>query len=184
MRFQMDLVFACRRLTCAISLASLIACGGPQFKAVEQAPEEVRPARPLASTTAPGATESQVQEPAPKASEVQWRTLRGLNLQTGSADPTLERLSGTSVKIAGYMVPFSDDLEKVSEFLLVPAAGLCIHKPAPPANQIIYVQVADGAARVDWDSAVMVTGAFQIDASDSPFGKASFRIAATRVDKW
>ena len=33
---------------------------------------------------------------------------------------------------------------KVVEFLFVPYHGACIHVPPPPANQIIYVEGAEG----------------------------------------
>ena len=39
------------------------------------------------------------------------------------------------------MVPLEDDLDVVTEFLLVPYAGACIHVPPPPPNQIVYVKM-------------------------------------------
>ena len=167
-----------------ISVAALIlfaSCGGPQFKAVEQAPEVA----PVTSAPAPDLNASPSgtnEEPSPPT--VTWSVLRGLNLASGKGTPALERLDGSTVKIAGYMIPFSDDLESVTEFLLVPAAGLCVHKPAPPANQIVQVQMSSGTAPVDWSTAVAVTGALHIDDSDSPFGKASFRLVATKLEPW
>lgn len=80
------------------------------------------------------------------------------------------------------MIPFSDDLDTVSEFLLVPSAGMCVHKPAPPANQIVLVQMQSAAVRVDWTRAVEVTGAQHIDSSDSPFGRASFRMMGVNLN--
>jgi uncharacterized protein len=47
-------------------------------------------------------------------------------------------------RVPGYMVPLKDDLEEVKEFLLVPSAGVCIHVPPPPPNQIVHVIMAGG----------------------------------------
>jgi hypothetical protein len=41
---------------------------------------------------------------------------------------------------------------------------------------------ANGAARVDWSSGILVSGSFHIDTVDSPFGGAAFRISATAAD--
>ena len=44
------------------------------------------------------------------------------------------------VRIPGYVIPLEIDGMDVTEFLLVPYAGACIHTPPPPANQIIHVR--------------------------------------------
>ena len=51
-------------------------------------------------------------------------------------DPSLD---GKRVKIPGFVVPIEGNARAVSEFLLVPYFGACIHVPPPPANQIIHV---------------------------------------------
>lgn len=52
---------------------------------------------------------------------------------------------GRRVKIPGFLIPleFSDAMV-ATEFLLVPAAGACVHMPPPPANQIIRVSYPKG----------------------------------------
>ena len=54
--------------------------------------------------------------------------------------PVVEELNGQEIRIAGYVVPLAGDEETITEFLLVPYFGACIHVPPPPANQIIYVK--------------------------------------------
>ena len=65
---------------------------------------------------------------------------------------------GKTVRIPGFVVPLEGDENKITEFLLVPYFGACIHVPPPPPNQIIYVKFPQGAP-VDqlWD-AIWVTG--------------------------
>ncbi len=50
-------------------------------------------------------------------------------------------LNGRNVRIPGYLLPLEISSEKVTEFLLVPYVGACIHVPPPPPNQIIHVKV-------------------------------------------
>jgi hypothetical protein len=50
-------------------------------------------------------------------------------------------LNGQRVRIPGYLLPLEVSATKVTEFLLVPYIGACIHVPPPPPNQIIYVKL-------------------------------------------
>ena len=50
-------------------------------------------------------------------------------------------LESRAVKLSGYLLPLSEnDAQQVTEFLLVPYVGACIHVPPPPPNQMVYVQ--------------------------------------------
>ncbi len=51
-------------------------------------------------------------------------------------------LDGKAIKVPGYLLPLAFDEAGVSEFLLVPYVGACIHTPPPPRNQIIYIRAA------------------------------------------
>ncbi|MEQ1803326.1 MAG: DUF3299 domain-containing protein [Gammaproteobacteria bacterium] len=58
-----------------------------------------------------------------------------------SSNP-VKSLDGKFVKLPGFIVPLeSDDGGELSEFLLVPYFGACIHVPPPPPNQIVYVKL-------------------------------------------
>ena len=56
-----------------------------------------------------------------------------------------EELNGSKVKIPGFVIPLEGDDKIVTEFLLVPYFGACIHVPPPPPNQILYVKFEKGA---------------------------------------
>lgn len=72
----------------------------------------------------------------------------------------VEDYNDALVKVPGYLVPLSYDGTKVPEGLLVPYVGACIHVPPPPANQIVYVKLAEPAEGVTlWDP-VWATGLF------------------------
>jgi len=55
-----------------------------------------------------------------------------------------ETLNQKQIRLAGYVLPLEMDGMKVTEFLLVPYVGACIHEPVPPANQIVLVKFAQG----------------------------------------
>ena len=50
-------------------------------------------------------------------------------------------LNGQTVKLSGYALPLSwNSAQRVTEFLLAPYVGACIHTPPPPPNQIVYIK--------------------------------------------
>jgi hypothetical protein len=51
----------------------------------------------------------------------------------------VEKLNNQNVRIPGYLLPIEASECRVSEFLLVPYVGACIHVPPPPPNQIVHV---------------------------------------------
>jgi len=53
----------------------------------------------------------------------------------------VEELNGQRVRIPGYLLPLEMSGSKVTEFLLVPYIGACIHVPPPPPNQIVHVNL-------------------------------------------
>jgi len=52
-------------------------------------------------------------------------------------------LDGIPVRIPGYLLPLEFVGDKVTEFLLVPYVGACIHTPPPPPNQIVHVKTEE-----------------------------------------
>lgn len=50
-------------------------------------------------------------------------------------------LAGQSVELSGYALPLTwNNHQQITEFLLVPFVGACIHVPPPPPNQIVHVE--------------------------------------------
>ncbi len=68
------------------------------------------------------------------------------------------RLNNALVRIPGYVLPLEYKGKQVSEFLLVPWVGACIHTPPPPANQIMHVDPAKPFESTGMFAAVWVTG--------------------------
>ncbi len=75
-------------------------------------------------------------------------------------DPTLE---GATTELAGFMVPIEVKDSKVSQFLLVPEAGQCIHVPPPPMNQTLLVDSTDSPTELrDLYEPVIVSGRLSV----------------------
>ncbi len=52
-------------------------------------------------------------------------------------------IDGGRIELAGFMVPTQITGDKVTQFLLVPEAGQCVHVPPPPMNQTVLVDSAN-----------------------------------------
>lgn len=59
----------------------------------------------------------------------------------------VRELDGKKVRLPGYLLPLEVMGANVTEFLLVPWIGACIHTPPPPPNQILYVKIIKGGYR-------------------------------------
>lgn len=55
------------------------------------------------------------------------------------AQATNDELNGTTIRMPGYLLPLEFKEKGITEFLLVPWVGACIHTPPPPPNQIVHV---------------------------------------------
>lgn len=96
--------------------------------------------------------------------------------------PVEKSLDGKRVKLPGFVVPLEGDGQKLSEFLLVPYYGACIHVPPPPANQTVYVKVPKGDAKIRqaFDT-VWVTGTMSAKSFNSDMATAGYQIKAESV---
>lgn len=95
--------------------------------------------------------------------------------------PANPAMNGAQVKIPGYIVPLEQKKAgEITEFLLVPYFGACIHTPPPPANQILHVHPAKAAKFRSMD-AVWVVGTLKAARSDSGMGVAGYRMDAQSV---
>ncbi|QFT62676.1 DUF3299 domain-containing protein [Roseivivax sp. THAF30] len=52
-------------------------------------------------------------------------------------------LDGKRVELPGFVLPFEMTVEGVTNFMLVPYVGACIHTPPPPPNQLVFVSTRE-----------------------------------------
>lgn len=67
-------------------------------------------------------------------------------------------LNGQMIRIPGYLLPLEFSGKQVTEFLLVPWVGACIHTPPPPPNQIVHVKPGQPVAMSGMFEPVWVSG--------------------------
>lgn len=89
-------------------------------------------------------------------------------------------LDGQKIWLAGFVAPLTYDDEIVTEFLLVPSFGACIHVPPPPPNQTILVSVDKeyGLSFEDSWGAIWVQGTLTLDYATTDLAEASYTITS------
>ncbi len=147
--------------------------------------------------------------PRPGFAEITWDDLvpadwdplkqfQGMNLGVlGDADPRAQqmlkkmrevwdnapvnaKMDGRKVRLPGYVVPLEENAAGLTEFLLVPYFGACIHTPPPPANQIVHVLPKAGAKLKSMD-VVWVDGTLKAQRNDSGMGVSGYHLDAEAV---
>jgi hypothetical protein len=95
--------------------------------------------------------------------------------------PIVPAMNGSRVRIAGFMVPLDGIRGQITEFLLVPYFGACIHTPPPPANQIIHVVPVKPYKTDQGMEAVWISGTIETVRAETGMGNAGYRMKAEVV---
>jgi uncharacterized protein len=111
-----------------------------------------------------------------------WKAMAALDYKTGEMPEALRKLDGVLVRIPGFMVPLEDTETRVTEFLLVPYFGACIHTPPPPPNQMAHVLMErNQTVNVNlWDP-IWIIGKLSIESVESPYGMVGFQVTGERI---
>jgi len=92
-----------------------------------------------------------------------------------------EDLDGAYIKMPGFIIPLDVSPEGVTEFILVPYVGACIHTPPPPANQLVMVNAEQPWSGDLWDP-VWVTGIMRTQLQSTNLGQTGYSIAADAME--
>ena len=98
--------------------------------------------------------------------------------------PVVRELNGQKVRLPGFVVPLDFEGVEISEFLLVPYFGACIHVPPPPSNQIVYVKTVASYPLQGLFDPVWVTGEIRTDAYPNGLGDAGYTLQATIIEPY
>ncbi|WP_271410481.1 DUF3299 domain-containing protein [Pseudomonas sp. Q1-7] len=102
--------------------------------------------------------------------------------QQSPAAPVVKALDGQDVKLPGYIVPLEVTEEgRVTEFLLVPYFGACIHVPPPPSNQIVHVKSELGVLLDALYQPFWIEGPLRVQASSSELAEAGYQMDANKI---
>lgn len=95
--------------------------------------------------------------------------------------PIEPSMDGKRIRISGFVVPLERSRDKISEFLLVPYFGACIHVPPPPANQIIHVTTDQAISEKAAMDDVWVSGVLHTEPVQTEMGQSGYRMHADSV---
>ena len=89
--------------------------------------------------------------------------------------------NGKIVRLPGFIVPLDYSGTGVTAFILVPFVGACIHVPAPPANQLVFVTTS-----IPYDSnglyePVNVIGMFGTSSLKTQLAEISYALSADQI---
>jgi len=93
-----------------------------------------------------------------------------------------EDLNGAYIKMPGFIIPFDVSAKGVTNFMLVPYVGACIHTPPPPANQLVTVNAAQPwPSEKLWDP-VWVTGTMSTQLQSTSLGQTGYSVVADEME--
>ena len=97
--------------------------------------------------------------------------------------PINKKLNHQKVQLAGFITPLENTDGLVTEFLLVPYYGACIHVPPPPINQTVLIQMEEGSGiKTDkiYDP-IWASGEILIEGANTDLAQAGYRIINANV---
>ncbi|MEM9014037.1 MAG: DUF3299 domain-containing protein [Pseudomonadota bacterium] len=108
----------------------------------------------------------------------------GMAVQIGTFN-VVQELDEKLVRIPGFVLPFEYVKSgKISEFLLVPYFGACIHTPPPPPNQLVYVKAEKPAdLGQQWD-AIWAIGKLRTQKNLNELGDAAYTLELIRWETY
>ncbi|MBM3387537.1 MAG: DUF3299 domain-containing protein [Betaproteobacteria bacterium] len=119
---------------------------------------------------------SKLQDADPRATEA-LEKLRSV-WDNAPAEPAM---NGQKGRIAGFALPLERQGAKITEFLIVPYFGACIHTPPPPANQIIHAKSAKPLDGVKMMTPIWTYGTFSVQRGETEWGIAGYRLTVDKV---
>lgn len=112
-----------------------------------------------------------------------WYDLIEYDTDRNQISTELKQKISKKVKVVGFIVPLTDEnsFDKVQEFYLVPDPMMCIHVPAPPPNQMIYVKMNKPInLNIDFEG-VYIIGEIKTKKGPINYGDAGFELLGTKA---
>lgn len=96
--------------------------------------------------------------------------------------PVVDALDGKRVKLAAYITPLEYNEDSLmSEFLLVPYVGACIHVPPPPANQVVHAKSGEAIKMNSIYDPVWAVGVIRAETIVSDLAKSGYQLEVERI---
>ncbi len=100
------------------------------------------------------------------------------------AAPVVSTLENKRIRLAGFIVPLERKGDLVSELLLVPSFGACIHSPPPPANQTVHVVLNKPVAGLQTMDTFWINGTLKTARGESGFGVFGYRLQGESMERY
>lgn len=93
-----------------------------------------------------------------------------------------ERLDGAYIRMPGFILPLEIGAKGVTDFILVPYVGACIHTPPPPPNQLVFAK-----AKKPWPGdqlwdAVWVVGTMRTQLQSTEIAQTGYALAVDSME--
>ena len=102
-----------------------------------------------------------------------------------NATPVNPEMNNKKIKLPGFIAPLDmDEKAMISEFLLVPYFGACIHLPPPPLSQTVLVKPLPGKS-IGMERAyepVLVSGMIKTEKTETDLAYAGYQILDAAVE--
>lgn len=93
-----------------------------------------------------------------------------------------EKLNGAFVKLPGFIIPLEQNAKGVTDFMLVPYVGACIHTPPPPPNQLVLVNSEKPWPNDQLWDAVWVSGIMRTRLQSTELGETGYALKAQAME--
>ncbi len=92
--------------------------------------------------------------------------------------------NGKTVRLPGFIVPLKLDGTGVTEFILAPFVGACVHVPPPPANQLVFVTTDNPFESPSIYHPVNVTGRLNSASISTELASVGYALSAKKIEPY
>lgn len=96
----------------------------------------------------------------------------------------VDGLNGTRIRMPGYMLPLETGGQGVTEFILTPYVGACIHVPPPPPNQLVFVTSTRPWPSEAMFDAIWVTGTIRVSPISTNLAEIGYDMVADEIEAY
>lgn len=93
-----------------------------------------------------------------------------------------EALNGAFVRLPGFVIPLEIGSAGVTDFVLVPYVGACIHTPPPPPNQLIFAQTKTPWPSEELWSPVWVVGTMYTQLQSTEIAETGYALSVDSME--
>ena len=98
----------------------------------------------------------------------------------------ITELDDKNIELEGYLVPLDFNAETVTDFVMVPYFGACLHVPAPPPNQTVFVKFREGLAMSEFQEnfyyPYKVQGKIKVARTKTDLAEVGYQVTASDIE--